>query len=725
LHQRVLRKTSLHYCLAGTKSVDPLEFYRPPAANASSRTDRGGEWRVDNETGVVSFSTGVRYWPTVHRMSPATGDTRREHPPTGSLARGLLAEQPFPCPLGHYCRSGVASSVPIPKNFSSPQRCFNGFFCPAGSSTPEGSGPCPTGHFCPTQTEAYICPRGQYCPGVGNTKPVDCYPGTYNPDLGRSNCTLCPTGHICPGWRRTAPEVCPAGFVCIDLGLSAPALLCPAGYFCREGTLTLNPSDTTPLRPMPCAAGTFCLAGVAHNLTIDWIPTRPEAATAPQTCTEGTFCELGSSSPAGSGPCFPGHYCPPGSVYPTESPVGRFAAKNGSVAPTLCFPGTYAPLRSTVQCRVCPAGYQCSGYGTYEPSICEAGTYRSLADSVSCRLCPQGSWSVLPGVTDVSMCEPCPAGRVCGKQKMSSLDQSTPCPKGFVCSEGTTRALQFAHKCPAGYFCAEDTPPEDQFSFMCDAGYFCSRGTRDDQKLRNKCPVGFFCPPGTGSGSPKETRCPRGTTSLSGQSDLAKCTVEQVNVCDKKEGVSYLPSFEYTLMGNIQRRIPIGNFETPILKKIMPVNLSSSTPMWVNDTVESFRACPTNGTDKGGTEVTIIGRNFRQSPLLVCRFRPYGSTFTVNMPAVFESKTRVRCLTPPYRFSERGGAADADGYGVAQIDVSNNARRSARPTPTTPTCATTSSPGASPTARGCARTTRGCCAPRSSRAWPPGTTTRR
>ena len=51
--------------------------------------------------------------------------------------------------------------------------------------SPRGKGPCPTGYFCPTQTEAHICPRGQHCPGVGNTKPVDCYPA-YNPDLGRS-----------------------------------------------------------------------------------------------------------------------------------------------------------------------------------------------------------------------------------------------------------------------------------------------------------------------------------------------------------------------------------------------------------------------------------------------------------------------------------------------------------------------------------------------------------
>merc|ERR1711871_1545765 len=104
----------------------------------------------------------------------------------------LVAEQPFPCPLGHFCRPGVATDIAVPKNFSTPQRCYAGFFCPRGSKTPEGKGPCPAGYFCPSQTLAIECPVGQYCPGVGNSKPLECYPGTYNPYKQQSNCTICP-----------------------------------------------------------------------------------------------------------------------------------------------------------------------------------------------------------------------------------------------------------------------------------------------------------------------------------------------------------------------------------------------------------------------------------------------------------------------------------------------------------------------------------------------------
>ena len=64
-----------------------------------------------------------------------------------SSLRRIYAPVPFPCPIGTYCRAGASSPVSIPSNFSTPQRCFDGHFCPAGSHSPEGSGPCPTGHF--------------------------------------------------------------------------------------------------------------------------------------------------------------------------------------------------------------------------------------------------------------------------------------------------------------------------------------------------------------------------------------------------------------------------------------------------------------------------------------------------------------------------------------------------------------------------------------------------
>lgn len=435
-------------------------------------------WVHDNETGFVAFNASARSWPTYARVGPATGWVRPEHPPDSSLcverpercltgSLDLNAEAPLPCPLGHYCKAGVATDVPVPKNFSTPQRCFDGFFCPRGSETPEGSGACPSGYFCPSQTEAYICPAGFYCPGVGNTHPFECYPGTYNPYQGQSNCTLCPTGHICPGFGRLRPELCPAGFVCVSLGLSMPVLQCPQGYFCGEGTMTLNPADVTSYRPFPCPAGTFCLGGVAHNLTIDWIPATPLGATAPQTCYEGMYCEEASTSPSGSGPCFPGHYCPPGSSWPTETPKGRYSGGTGAVAPSLCFPGTYSPLNATVTCRPCPSGYSCQQYGTYEPTICPPGMYRSAANSVTCKSCPAGTYSPYAGVTDISLCLPCPPGRICGTTGIHNLTESAACASGYICGAGTSRNTMFDHKCPAGYYCYEATVPEDQYQYMC------------------------------------------------------------------------------------------------------------------------------------------------------------------------------------------------------------------------------------------------------------------
>ena len=510
--------------------------------------------------------------------------------------------------------------------------------------------------------------------------------------------------------------------------MSEPAVQCPAGYYCLEGTFTLQPDVTfgfvsigvwgeideydveaarqalllklkatknptrsqvitLPLQPQACASGTFCLGGVKTPIMIDWIPSNEEGATAPQKCFAGAYCKPGTPTSGGTGPCFPGHYCPPGSGHPTEAPVGNYARLRGAAVPSLCFPGTWAPLNATITCRVCPAGYTCQSYGTYIPSICPIGTYRSLADSVTCRLCPQGTWAPEYGLTDVSQCEPCPAGRMCGFEGMTNLSFSEVCPDGHVCGEGTNKAMQFSYPCPAGYYCDSETAPEDQFKGLCVKGAYCRRGTKAYLKAYFKCPVGFYCPPGTASAAPQETKCPYMTITAAGAYEITQCYVDEVDICDKVAGRSYMPEFayqrldteEWTTKSSIRFPIVEQTGEVEVLRKILPVKISEAPPMYLNDSIQVYRICPFNISSLGNDYITVIGRNFRDSYTLTCLFRPINDMNwnTINphsdqlhghsqTPAVWESKTRVRCRAPATLPDENGTFV---GYGV---HVSNN-----------------------------------------------------
>ena len=58
-----------------------------------------------------------------------------------------------------------------------------------------------------------------------------------------------------------------------------------------------------------------------------------------------------------------------------------------------------------------------------------------------------------------------------------------------------------------------------------------------------------------------------------------------------------------------------------VTNSIWPVNVSASSPNWVNDTIEVFRACPMYGSGDGDDVVTFVGRNFLNTGLNYCRFR--------------------------------------------------------------------------------------------------------
>jgi hypothetical protein len=114
-----------HYCLGTTKTTSVSAF-----ANSKNKT-----WIKDPATGVLYFNKSSHNWDFKTWPLPAVGKSRSLNEPDNYI---LLAEAPFPCPIGYYCRAGVTTQIPIPKNFSTPQRCFDGYFCPRGSISPEG-----------------------------------------------------------------------------------------------------------------------------------------------------------------------------------------------------------------------------------------------------------------------------------------------------------------------------------------------------------------------------------------------------------------------------------------------------------------------------------------------------------------------------------------------------------------------------------------------------------
>lgn len=635
-----------HYCLSGTKSRIPLTF------------KSNDNWIIEEETGIATYRNSSDF-SLRNRVLPASGTYRLEHAPN----RVVFAEQPIPCDVGYYCRNGVGSPISIISNFITPQKCYDGFFCPRGSSSPEGSGPCKTGYYCPSAILAVECPKGHHCPGIANTKPLECQPGTYSNSTRSSSCRLCEIGSICPKWKMFKPQHCPAGFVCDTKGLSVPDKPCTPGFICEEGTSTDDTDSDVDTRPLPCPAGTFCLSGVAQKSTINWLPNQVEGIASPQECLEGYFCEEGSPLPTGI--CFPGHYCPPGTPYPKQVPVGTFS-ETGAIVPALCFPGSYAAATGSSQCLPCPAGNSCRGYGVSVPSICDYGTYRSVADSITCKPCPPATYLPFRGGTDISECLPVPPGRVSRNKGVISISSSDPCDGSHVCSSATEGSNQYHHKCSGGYFCSKETTPLSQFQFLCEEGHQCKRGTSRDFKNKDRCPNTHFCPFGTSDSSSSEYHCPRQTTTLSGSGSVRNCNIQYVDVCDKVfvntqnpgEDNSYYPSHQSLLTSESpsqENAISVDSGEIIALRKILPYKLEGFK-VWQNETLEIFRSCPTFDVVKNSTswlknKVYLFGRNFRPSITLTCRFRLklQGSESTPHQfltKATFIKRTRISCELP-------------------------------------------------------------------------------
>ncbi|XP_062816991.1 zonadhesin isoform X2 [Anolis carolinensis] len=529
-----------YYCLSGTKIA---KQYPCPDGTFSNQTGLssseecwpcpGGKFCANPGLIVPSGPCLPGYYCTLKARVP-----NPVHDESGDL-----------CPPGHFCPMGSSNPTPCPTGTFLPQpgmmsynaclSCPGGSYC-QGEGLASVSGMCIAGYYCEASSshpDQKLCPPGFYCP-KGTGSPTPCAPGSINPHSGKwaaVDCELCPAGYFCSGLGKTAPEgTCSSGYYCPPGQSSAtpPSHWCPSGYYCLEGSVA----------PMACKKGTY---------------QSEEGKESCDLCPAGFFCDTSNESAAIQVPvpCFPGHFCLPGTESGMEHP---------------CPKGTYRPKAGAAKesdCEPCPAGMYCSSLGLSQPTgLCHQGYFctKGAANPTPIRHrvnasivllmgndicpsghfcpngtgfpvpCPPGSFSPSLGLKAEPECLPCPAGLYCRQSGMSDLSQMAPCNEGYVCLEGNSAPCPHdgihGYRCPRGFHCPEGTGLE----IPCEPGMFspmvgastclpCPAGTacKDAGTVEPlSCPRGYYCPLQTAIPFP----CPAGTlNTLEGALSLNAC----------------------------------------------------------------------------------------------------------------------------------------------------------------------------------------------------------
>ena len=149
-------------------------------------------------------------------------------------------------------------------------------------------------------------------------------------------------------------------------------------------------------------------------------------------CPGGFYC---AGAGAGvSGPCSPGHYCPPGSSSPSA-----FACPAGAYS-------TSTALSSVDGCAPCPIGAACPAPGTTTPIACAPGMYGNVTGAQVCIACPSGDECVGAAAPP----SPCGVGSYSGP----GASVCTNCSVGFACStSGIPSSSLPLYACGAGLWC--------------------------------------------------------------------------------------------------------------------------------------------------------------------------------------------------------------------------------------------------------------------------------
>ena len=330
--------------------------------------------------------------------------------------------------------------------------------------------------------------------------------------------------------------------------------MCPAAYYCIEGTE----------QPRPCPTGHYCPEGTPHatdfpcpNGTYSNV-TMLEAAADCAPCLPGSYCgSPGLTVP--EGPCGPGHFCLAGASAPIPLRAAFGGPCHGGYA---CVSGASSPAPvDGVTGYACPRGHFCVNGSAHEVRIdsrASAATVNSRTidlyhDEIK-RTCdrdeakqPHAS-SSRPRRENVSRFTRV-AATGAKRQRIARRwadDLSLPFHAPYhhpilACRPRAPRAL--VGRCPPQVGCPPGTyqPSDARASCVtCPAGGVCP----GNNTLWKDCPLGYYCPAGSAVG----TFCPAGTF---GNGTVALTAADEC---------AYCPSTQYCADGTVTGDCSAGYF---------------------------------------------------------------------------------------------------------------------------------------------------------------------
>ncbi|RYY36430.1 hypothetical protein EON62_01765, partial [archaeon] len=329
-----------YYCL--TAATAPTQCAAGRYGNttgltaASSCPTCPAGWYCPTVGTVNPLLCGYGYYSGASALSCTICPAGRYCPFNNTAASWLPSLQ---CPAGMYCATGKANE---PELTTDP--CPKGSYCLQGVSTPA---PCPAGtynlFFGGASLAACIaCPAGSYCLAGSVNVTGECAPGYYcvqgSSSPTAAACVATTYRNVTGGRAPTDCSLCPSGSYC-GIATSFPTT-CPAGYYCTAGVSVPQPcaigsySNVTGVRRVedcaPCSPGMYC---PSMGLT------QPAGL-----CAAGYYCLSGSNTSAPAPPgdpfstialpiggrCPAGGYCPSGTSYPLPCPAGTFGNTTGA-----------------------------------------------------------------------------------------------------------------------------------------------------------------------------------------------------------------------------------------------------------------------------------------------------------------------------------------------------------------------------------------------------------